>query len=61
MHERLKMVDAILTQGGESSAIICVGSQATLHPFTNFNILLLNLVAEGDDLLHAFPTGARAR
>src|SRR5207244_8081303 len=60
MHQFLEVVDAVLSFDRESPAIIGTRGQSLLHVDADFDIFLLDLVAERNDLLHALPAWTRA-
>ena len=54
------MVDAVLALRGEAAGLVGARAQAALDLLADDDVLLLDLVAEGDRLLHRLPAGARA-
>src|SRR5687767_7284268 len=58
--EVLEVVDAVLALGGEAAGVVGAGAQAALDLLADDDVLLLDLVGEGDRLLHRLPTGTGA-
>src|ERR1700687_4077917 len=55
MHKGVEMMHAVFTFDRKSSLVVDSGKQATLHVFADNYIFLLDLVAEGNRLLHSLP------